>query len=352
MVKINSNFWKNKKVFITGHTGFKGSWASIILNYIGAKTYGFSDSDDYEFFKKLKLKNKFNQSYLGDMLNKKKLEKAIKESKPNIIFHFASQPIVKNSLSNSYDTIYNNFIGCLNLLEILKKINSKIFVVIVTTDKVYENINKLKKSYSEADKLGGKDPYSASKSCKEIITKSYNDTFFINKKIKIVTVRCGNVLGGGDFSQFRILPDFFRSLKKNKSLIIRSPLSTRPWLYVLDAINGYFSIVEKYYNKKLDIISWNFGPQKDSIINVKTLTQKLSKYNNFKKVKYNKSNNNFEAKYLQLNSELSKKKLVWSPLKKIDEILLISSNWYKIFFSKKINEINSFNLKLIKEYLD
>ena len=214
MVKINSNFWKNKKVFITGHTGFKGSWASIILNYIGAKTYGFSDSDDYEFFKKLKLKNKFNQSYLGDMLNKKKLEKAIRESKPNIIFHFASQPIVKNSLSNAYDTIYNNFISCLNLLEILKKINSKIFVVIVTTDKVYENINKIKKSYSEDDKLGGKDPYSASKSCKEIITKSYNDTFFINKKIKIVTVRCGNVLGGGDFSEFRILPDFFRSLKK------------------------------------------------------------------------------------------------------------------------------------------
>ena len=123
-------------------------------------------------------------------------------------------------------------------------------------------------------------------------------------------------------------------------------------MYVLDAINGYFSIVEKYYNKKLDIISWNFGPQKDSITNVKTIIQKLSKYNNFKKVKFNKSNNNFEAKYLQLNSELSKKKLAWSPLKKIDEILLISSKWYKIFFSKKINEINSLNLKLIKEYLD
>lgn len=352
MVKINSNFWKNKRVFITGHTGFKGSWASIILHHLGAKIYGFSDSDNYEFFKKLKLKNKFNNSYLNNMLDKKKLEKAIRDTKPNILFHFASQPIVKNSLNSSYDTIYNNFVSCLNLLETLKKINSKMFVVIVTTDKVYENINKLKKKYSESDKLGGKDPYSASKSCKEIITKSYRDIFFKNEKIQVVTVRCGNVLGGGDFSPFRILPDFFKSLKSNKFLKIRSPQATRPWLYVLDALNGYFAIVEKFYHKKMDIVSWNFGPEKNSITNVKKITQKLSKLNNFKKVKYNNSNNDLEAKYLQLNSELSKKKLSWYPYKKIDEVLEISSKWYKIFFSKKNHEINSYTLELIKEYID
>lgn len=332
-------FWKNKKVFLTGHTGFKGSWFSILINLLGAKIVGYSLKPDKKLslFNLANLNKEINTSIIGDIRDYAKLKKSILKFRPDFIVHMAAQSLVRESYINPKYTYEVNTIGAVNILNILNEINFIKSALIVTTDKVYCNNNQ-KKFYKENDVLGGFDPYSNSKSCAELAVNSYNHSFLKKKKIFIGTARAGNVIGGGDFSADRILPDYFRSLFKTKNLILRSPNSTRPWQHVLDPLYGYLLLLMKLYKKKITSDSFNFGPNKSSNRSVNDVINLVNKdFNNSVKVikKNNSSKNYYESKILMLNSDKSKKILNWQPKYNLEQSIKLTSFWFKELLAKK-----------------
>jgi CDP-glucose 4,6-dehydratase len=332
-------FWKNKKVFLTGHTGFKGSWFSILLNLLGAKVVGYSLKPDKKLslFYLANLNKEINASIIGDIRDCVKLKKSIVKFRPDFIVHMAAQSLVRESYINPKYTYEVNTIGTVNILNILNEINFIKSALIVTTDKVYCNYNQ-KKFYKENDVLGGLDPYSNSKSCAELAVNSYKHSFFKKKNIFIGTARAGNVIGGGDFSADRILPDYFRSLFKTKNLILRSPNSTRPWQHVLDPLYGYLLLLMKLYKKKITSDSFNFGPNKSSNRSVNDVINLVNKdFNNSVKVikNNNSSKNYYESKILMLNSDKSKKILNWQPKYNLEQSIKLTSFWFKELLAKK-----------------
>ncbi|MDC3074225.1 CDP-glucose 4,6-dehydratase [Candidatus Pelagibacter sp.] len=336
------NFFKNKKVFITGHTGFKGIWLVNILNFYKADVYGYSKNDKFKnnFAKLCNLNRK--KSFYGNILDKNKLEKTLRKVSPNIVFHLAAQSIVKESYLKPCDTINTNVIGTMNLLEACRDVKTIKSIIIVTSDKCYENLNK-KKSFSENNKLGGDDPYSASKAAAEIITNAYIKSFFNNNRIGIASVRAGNVIGGGDWSENRIIPDCARSIISKKKIYLRNPYSVRPWQHVIDVINGYLILSKKLYmakSKKKYSGSWNFGPNEKMVINVKSLVNKFFKSIKIKKkLALNKKNLFKEKKILKLNSSKSFKKLKWKQKINSSKAIELSANWYLNYIKNKKNII-------------
>ncbi len=315
-LKKLKKFWINKKVYITGHTGFKGSWMLIILNLLGAKLYGFS--------LKPKKKSLFNQARCYDFLKKNiyadikninLLKKNIDNIKPDILFHLAAQPLVSEAFYDPLKTFNTNIIGTLNVLEVLRKNKSIKSVVIITTDKVYR-INNFNKSYKETDELGGREPYSISKVCSELITKSYVETFFKEKflKNKVSTARSGNVIGGGDYSPNRLMPDIIKSKNSKKKLLIRNPNHIRPWQHVIEPTIGYLKLAEEQFKKKLlhKNPSWNFGPTKSNFVKVKEVVNIVQKKHKMK-IKFSKKKKFFETDILKLDSSKAKKILNWYP---------------------------------------
>ena len=261
---INKKFWNKKKVFVTGHTGFKGSWLCIYLNLLGAEVTGYSLKPNTKpnLFDLAKVKKIIKKSIIADVRDYKKLYKEIKSSKASIVFHLAAQPLVRHSYMQPKETFDTNFAGSLNILECARK-NKKIkSTIIITTDKVYD-VYKHNKIFKEHDILGGLDPYSSSKVCVEHLCYSYMNSFFKNKNSQsIATVRAGNVIGGGDYSEDRLIPDIYRFAKKGKKIILRNPLAVRPWQHVLEPLSGYLLLTENIHNKKIKNIkkNWNFGP--------------------------------------------------------------------------------------------
>ena len=323
------NFWKNKKVFLTGHTGFKGTWLSIFLNMLGAKVYGYSLKPEMlSLFNQTKCSKIVKKNFILNINNLKQLKKKISETKPNIIFHLAAQPLVNESLKKPIDTFNTNIIGTLNVLEAAKIVKSVKSIVIITTDKVYK-INPKGKSYIETDELGGKDPYSASKACAEILINSYISSFLKNlTTIKVSSARSGNVIGGGDYSKERLVPDILRAFNKNKSIIIRNPDHVRPWQHVIEPLYGYLILAEKLFFNKLSKLeySWNFGPKKSSFITVKKVIDKFKKHKMIKKI-WIKKNKNIETKILKLNSSKAIKHLNWRQKWNIDQTLKKIIEW-------------------------
>lgn len=311
--KLNK-FWKGKKVLITGNTGFKGAWLSIFLNLLNAKVYGYAlKPEKQSLFEILKMKKILKKNIFADIENFDILNNYIKKIKPEIIFHLAAQPLVSTSYNHPLETIKTNIIGTSNLLSSLKNKNYIKSVVIITTDKVYKIKNK--KIFKETDELGGIDPYSASKVCKEIIVNSYVNSIFKNKKLynKISTARSGNVIGGGDFAQNRLIPDLIRHIFYNQPLKIRNPDNIRPWQHVIEPIYGYLLLAEKQYKSFLNRknISWNFGPRNKNFLKVNEILY-LVKKRLKKKIKINFIKSSFkETKTLKLNSNKSKVMLNW-----------------------------------------
>ena len=256
---LNKNFWKNRKIFLTGNCGFKGTWLSIILMHLGANLKGFSLKPDTTkiLFDLCNLEKEF-ETVIDDIRNKDKIHSEIKKFNPEIIIHLAAQPLVLKSIEDPFDTFDTNVMGLINLLNAARmQDNLKIFIN-VTSDKCYYNINK-KIGYIESDVLGGKDPYSSSKSCSELITYSFRESYFADKIVS--SVRAGNVIGGGDWSEHRLIPDIINKIFEGKKLEIRSLDSIRPWLHVIEPLHGYLSLIENsFFNKKLEG-AWNFGPK-------------------------------------------------------------------------------------------
>ena len=348
-----NNYFKNKTVIITGHTGFKGSWLATWLHLLGAKVIGISNNipTNPSHFKYLKMKNKIKDIKL-DIRDTNKLKKIFKSYSPDYVFHLAAQSLVGQSYVDPKYTIETNSLGTLNILESLKTIKRKCIAVIITSDKVYKNL-ELNRGYIENDILGGKDPYSVSKASAELIIKSYIDNYFPIKKTKVFIgiARAGNVVGGGDWSENRLIPDCVKSWSKKKKVFIRNPNSTRPWQHVLEAISGYIMLANYLTrNKKFHGEAFNFGPSSKSNYKVTHVVKIMKKYWGDISWKFKSNKNNFkETNILKLNSNKSKTKLKWKCILSLDETFKMVAEWYQNFYSKKNPSIN-LTIKKIKNY--
>ncbi len=351
---INKIF-KNRKVLVTGHTGFKGSWLTLWLHKMGAKIIGVSlkDLKPQTHFNYLNLRKKLSHNLI-DIRNYKKIKSIIKNNKPDFIFHLAAQALVKKSYRLPKFTIETNALGTLNILESLRSYKKKCTLVIITSDKVYRNF-EIKRGYKENDTLGGFDPYSASKASAELIIQSYIKSYFPkNGKVRIGVARAGNVLGGGDWSEDRLIPDCIKSWGKNKNVIIRNPNSTRPWQHVLEAIYGYL-ILAKNLNKssKLHGEAFNFGPKEKNVEKVGKVIKIMQSY--WEKVKYKIKKNNknekvfHESKLLKLNSNKAIKLLNWKCKLTLKDTIKMVVWWYKNFYANKFDTMY-LSLSQIKSY--
>ena len=352
-MNLKKNF-RNKTVIVIGHTGFKGSWLSLWLRILGAKVIGLSINmlSRPSHFEAIKLRHKISHKRI-DIRNLKLLKKNFKKYQPDYVFHLAAQSLVKKSYSDPIYTWQTNTIGTLNVLECLKELKKQCVAVIITSDKSYKNL-EIKRGYKENDILGGKDPYSASKASAELAIQSHISSFFPLKKTKVLIgiARAGNVIGGGDWSEDRLIPDCVKSWAKNKKVVIRNPKSTRPWQHVLEAVGGYLLFAASIKkNKKLHGEAFNFGPSNSKNYQVIHLVKLMKKY--WKKISWkvvNKNKEEFhESNLLKLNCNKAKTYLKWKSILSFDETIYMVTNWYKNYYSqpKKIYK-TSFNH--IKEY--
>jgi len=350
---MNEAFWNKRNVFITGHTGFKGGWLSLWLTKMGANVYGYSlrpKNNSKSFFRIIKLEKAIKKSTFGNILNYTQLKKEINIAKPSIIIHLAAQPLVRNSYIDPIETYNVNVLGTVNILDIARKSKTVKGIINVTSDKCYE-IKKNNFFYKENSLLGGHDPYSSSKSCSEILTSSFRDSFFKDKKICVATVRSGNVIGGGDWSVDRLVPDFFKAIYSKKNFIIRNPKAIRPWQHVLEPLHGYILLSEKLLgqkNKQFYSSAWNFGPDKNSFETVNFVTKYLSKSFIYKKIKVKKSKSFKETLVLKINSEKARKYLLWKSRWSLTQALDNTIRWYESYIDKK--DMLNFSLEQIEIY--
>ena len=333
------NYYKNKKILVTGNTGFKGTWLTAFLLKMNAKVVGISNNVPTKpsMFKSIISKKKITQ-YFEDITDYPKLKKIIKKESPDIIFHLAAQSLVKKSYDESLLTWNTNVMGTVNILESIKNFQKKITVILITSDKSYKNKEWIW-GYKETDELGGIDPYSGSKTAAEFVINSYFHSFFNNKKtnIKIGIARAGNVIGGGDWAQNRIVPDCIRSWSNKQKAIIYNPKSTRPWQHVLEPISGYLQLAFKLNNqKRLNGEVFNFGPSNNDNKTVKDLVIKMSSFwKNKKWTIKNQQKNIVESKLLSLNCEKANEYLNWKPTLTFDEMSQFTIEWYKTYYIKK-----------------
>jgi CDP-glucose 4,6-dehydratase len=328
---MNRSFWQGRKVFLTGHTGFKGGWLSHWLIDLGADVYGYSLAPAFErnFFTETKLGQRLARTVIGDIRELKILSKTISEAKPEIIFHLAAQSLVRASYDDPVETFSSNVIGTVNLLESARFAGSVKAIVNITTDKCYENKEWLW-PYRESDQLGGYDPYSASKACAEIATSAYRRSFLVNSSIHVATVRAGNVIGGGDWATDRLIPDFLRALDAGKALTIRSPNAVRPWQHVLEPLSGYLMLAEKLYKEgEAFAEAWNFGPSEADAKSVSWIVEKLCAQNHDACWETENANQPHEAGLLKLDSSKAKAKLGWVPRWDLETALSKTTEWHQ-----------------------
>jgi CDP-glucose 4,6-dehydratase len=356
---IDPIFWKNKSVLLTGHTGFKGSWLSLWLSSMGANLTGFSlpPSTQPNLFNILNIEDSF-QSIIGDIRHFDLLQKTVDKAKPEIIIHMAAQSLVRESYNSPIDTYSTNVMGTVHILEAARLSGSVRAVVNITSDKCYDNQERSDYGYTENDAMGGYDPYSNSKGCAELVTSAYRSSFFNSKTynnhhIAIASARAGNVIGGGDWAQNRLIPDFIRAITNKEELIIRNPLSIRPWQHVLEPLSGYLMLAQELYKEGAEYAeAWNFGPLEVEVKNVEWIANKLTHYwaEGSKFSKDHNIMNPHEANYLKLNIKKAMSKLKWQPRWDINETIKRTCLWYKANFNQK--NMREYSLNEIDEYLN
>lgn len=329
---VNINFWKGKRVLITGHTGFKGSWLSLWLNELNAEVFGYAlePETNPSLFSQLKLSTLINNNF-GDIRDTNSVANYILKVKPDVIIHMAAQPLVRHSYKDPLYTWQTNVIGTVNLLEAARKLTNRCAIVVVTTDKVYENL-EWNFSYREIDKLGGFDPYSSSKAAAELVVDSWRNSFFKSQdNIRIATGRAGNVIGGGDWSEDRIVPDMIKSLSANEIIRVRNPKSVRPWQHVLEPLSGYLILAEKLFTQDDPVFqsAFNFGPLAS---NSRTVEELVCYSLNIWPGEWQKVINPtepHEASLLNISIDKSGAILKWRPKWNFEESVEKTVNWYK-----------------------
>lgn len=325
--------FQNKKIFITGNTGFKGTWLSYILASNGANVMGYAlpeTKDDRSHFNELDLGNKISHIE-GDIRDRKKLISTIKKFEPEYVFHLAAQALVRPSYNDPHKTFETNVMGSINLLDGIIASKNIRALVYVTSDKCYEN-NEWVWGYRENDRLGGRDPYSASKAAAEHVFSAYYRSFITkNSKLGAASVRAGNVIGGGDWSADRIVPDCIRCIDKNVTINLRNPLATRPWQHVLEPLSGYLKLASQLYNNPSKFSgSWNFGPSTYRTATVGELAESIvTHFNKGKIVTKQDLNQPHEAGLLQLNCDKAHQELNWKPTWDLEKTFKVTADWYK-----------------------
>ncbi|MFX1363486.1 MAG: CDP-glucose 4,6-dehydratase [Promethearchaeota archaeon] len=352
MNNLYGTFFQDKIILLTGHTGFIGSWLTILLNELDAKVIGYAlpPLTQNDNFVLSKLDQKI-ESNIGDIRDYKKLLKIVEKSQPDIIYHLAAQPIVRKSYSIPKETYDINVGGTINIIESFKNSETAKCLINFTTDKCYENLEQ-KRGYKETDRLGGYDPYSSSKACSELITLAYRNSFFnpenSNKIKNISSIRCGNVFGGGDWQEDRLIPDLMKAIKQKIEFNVRNPESIRPWQFVLEALRGLLTLTKRMWSGDTKYSgAWNFGPDAKSFLTVKELVKKILNYlnlNNYS-VKYIAESGLHETKVLLLNTDKARTLLGWKPELDIDNSIKLLSDWY---MEEEVDY--NFNVKQIKNY--
>ena len=346
---LETNFWDKKRILITGHTGFKGSWLTMVLNELGSDIFGVSlePNTSPSIYKT----NKLDSLCVSNIINIKDYDKVrdlVTEHKPEIIFHMAAQSIVKDSYLDPLNTFQTNVMGTVNLCEIVRTSGFVKAFINVTSDKCYKNLEK-KTAFVESDELGGYDAYSASKACSELATSAYISSFFSNET-RVVTARAGNVIGGGDWSNYRLIPDIFRSIVSKQELIIRYPNSVRPWQHVLEPLFGYLELAKKLYSGDTVQGAWNFGPKESSHKTVREVVDHMKVALPELNYKISSKKSDYEAGLLYLDISKSCKYLDWSPKWSFEKCLIATSEWYKAYIDNK--DMLEFSKNQIHEYLD
>jgi len=351
------NIFFNKTVLVTGHTGFKGSWLSIWLTYLGARVVGAS-------IETLKSPSNFSVSYVRDVIKDYRVdirdESAVKrlvtKVQPDFIFHLAAQSLVLQSYEKPLETMETNALGSANILNALTLLRKKIVAIMITSDKVYDNVEWVW-GYKETDRLGGKDPYSASKGMAELAIRSYMKSFFNkpNSNVRIGVARAGNVIGGGDWAVNRIVPDCMKAWSKNKIVDIRNPNSTRPWQHVLEPLSGYLLLASNLVeDKKHNGQAYNFGPSIEQNYPVHELINEMSKY--WDKVKWSdisgEENILQEAGLLKLNCDKALSDLKWKSTLEFEETIKMTVDWYKYYYQNKNRSMYNFTISQIIKYLE
>ena len=352
MLKENQeiyNFYRNKKVLITGHTGFKGGWLSLFLKILGSEVFGISNMR-----KKISLESGFDSTLihkeiLTDINNVSVYKKEILDFEPDIVFYLAAQPLVREAYKNPVKTINTNIMGLTKFLNFIREVRSVKLILTVTSDKVYEH-KQIKQQFIESDRLGGIEPYGASKAMQEMIVKVFYESYFKESNVSMLTVRAGNVLGGGDWAKDRLIVDIINSIISKKKMEVRYLHNTRPWQYVVELIYGYLLLVKRFYNDDLGYGTYNFAPQKsypaEDILNF----SKVYWGENFNfKVSKNKTHI-FEEQNLQISNKKIQTYIKWQNHQDLTEVLRNTFDWYKAFINKK--QLYDLNTKIINEYLN
>jgi len=346
---INQAFWQGKRVFLTGHTGFKGGWMSLWLYSLGAivKGYSLKPLTSLALFEEANVRSVVD-SQIGDILDFDTLQESILSFDPDIIIHMAAQPLVRYSYINPIETYEVNVIGTTKVLEVARSCSNLKAVVNITTDKCYENDNR-SEGYKESDPMGGFDPYSSSKGCAELVTSAYRRSFLQEQGIGLASVRAGNVIGGGDWAEDRLIPDILRSFEKNKPVVIRNPKATRPWQHVLEPLSGYLVLAQKLYNGQNQYAEgWNFGPNIQDVKPVDWILEKMINKWPSASWELDKDSNPHEARFLQLDIAKAECKLGWNPTWELDHTLDKIVNWHRSWLNKE--DMQTACLAEIEEY--
>lgn len=349
---INRKFWQNRRVFLTGHTGFKGGWLALWLMDMGAKVYGYSlePPTNPNLFEVAQVKDGMAASSIADLRDLPTLKKKLNAAEPEIVIHMAAQPLVRHSYLHPIETYEINVMGTLHLFEAIRATQGVRSVVNITTDKCYEN-KEWCWGYRENDSLGGHDPYSSSKACVEILTEAWRRSYMREAGIALATVRAGNVIGGGDWACDRLIPDFLRALDDKKTLNIRSPHAIRPWQHVLEPLAGYISLAEKLFNQGEPYAEpWNFGPDYSDARSVQWVIEYLCSVANYSGWQCSNDEQPHEAQYLKLDNSKANTKLGWHPKWHLKTALDKTFEWHNAW--KQNNDMRKISLAQIHSYED
>ena len=333
---MNPAFWRGKRVLLTGHTGFKGSWLALWLDSLGAKVSGFSVDvpTSPSLFDAARVGESLRDGR-GDVREPGAVEQALSEARPEVVFHLAAQSLVRQSYAQPVETYATNVMGTAHVLEATRSAASVRAVVVVTSDKCYEN-RESGRAYVEGDAMGGHDPYSSSKGCAELVTAAYRNSFFNKSKAGIASARAGNVIGGGDWSQDRLIPDIYRAAAAREAVRIRNPKAVRPWQHVLEPLAGYLLLAERLHDGARVAEAWNFGPdQSDSRPVAEVVDRVVKLWGDGLRWEQDPGSHPHEAILLRLDSAKAHKQLAWQPRLALDEALAWTVEWYKAFLARQ-----------------
>lgn len=331
---IDPDFWRGRRVFLTGHTGFKGAWMALLLRSFGAEVFGYSlePESEHGLFNVAGVQNDVHHR-IGDIRDLAGTRSALAEAKPDVLIHMAAQALVRLSYDEPVETYSTNVMGTVNLLEAARTVAGIEAIVVVTSDKCYENTGSLR-GYVETDPMGGYDPYSSSKGCAEIVTAAYQRSFFQTESSALIaTTRAGNVIGGGDWARDRLVPDIVRSFMAGEVVRIRNPSAIRPWQHVLDPVIGYLTLVQRLVQDGRQLAEgWNFGPHEDSEVPVSLLVKTLAAHwGTDARWDLDDGDNPHEAAYLKLDCSKARTRLAWRPVIEFERAVRLSSDWYRAF---------------------